>query len=194
MPTAKCASAWATASISPVRWALITPEQMAAISSQVAAAPPEPASRGGRGGGNASTRDIVANSGFDMGPSPLAGIIALGGFGGSTNSEAEKPLAQLASADKGQADALTARALASAMPAAPAAPVQAAAAAPVQTAGVIGSTPAVRAIPMRDLPLPRHRLRRSSPRKRKVKAPTPMRALLRPAPCNTPPLVLLKHR
>ncbi len=120
----------------------ITPEQMAAISSQVPAAPAEPATRGGRGG-NSSTRDIVANSGFDLGPSPLAGMIALGGP--SSNTEAEKPLAQLASADRAQADALTARVLSGAtpaVPAAPATPVQAApAAAPVQTAGVIGSTP-----------------------------------------------------
>ncbi|MGC5777570.1 phage tail tip lysozyme [Methylobacterium sp. NFXW15] len=119
----------------------MSPEQMAAISSQVPAAPAEPATRGGRGG-NSSTRDIVANSSFDLGPSPLAGMIALGG---PSSTEPTQPSAQLASADRAQADALTARVLSGAtpaVPAAPATPVQAApAAAPVQTAGVIGSTP-----------------------------------------------------
>lgn len=112
----------------------ISPEQMAAIAARAPSVPAEPASRSGA----SSTRDIAANAAFNLGPDPLAGMIALGG---STNSEAEKPVAQLATANHAQADALAFRALTGVAPHAPSAPIKAAQQSPVVVAEAIGSTP-----------------------------------------------------
>ncbi|WP_426313465.1 phage tail tip lysozyme [Methylobacterium fujisawaense] len=119
-----------------------TPEQLSAILARAPTVPAAPASRGSSGGN--SVRDLVTSDGnFGMPASPLAGMISLGGFG--EKQEDSKPVAQLASADKSQADALSMRALGGVLPQAPAAaamPQQAAPApSPVAVAGVIGTTP-----------------------------------------------------
>ena len=130
----------------------MSPEQISAITAQTPAVPAEPA-RGNRAapaaGSAPSTREIAQANNFNLGPDPLAGMIALGG---PTNNEAEKPVAQLATADKGQADALAFRALTGATPVAPTAPI--AAPTPVQTSQVIGSTPGSAGNPFGDLATP----------------------------------------
>lgn len=131
----------------------MSPEQISAITAQSAQAPVEPAraSRAAPAAGPApSTREIAQAGNFNLGSDPLAGMIALGG---PTNSEAAKPVAQLATADKGQADALAFRALTGATPVAPAAPI-ASASAPVQTSQVIGSTPGSQGNPFGGLATP----------------------------------------
>ncbi|MGY6283607.1 phage tail tip lysozyme [Methylorubrum extorquens] len=119
----------------------MSPEQISAITAQSAQVPAEPA-RGNRAapaaGPAPSTREIAQASGFNLGPDPLAGMIALGG---PTNSEPTKPVAQVASADKSQADALAFRALTGATPPATQQPIQAAQPAPIAVAEAIGTTP-----------------------------------------------------
>ncbi|MGN7124372.1 phage tail tip lysozyme [Methylorubrum thiocyanatum] len=115
----------------------MSPEQISAITAQAPAAPAEPRQSAGRGGASPTIREMTSAGNFGLPSDPLGGMIALGGFG---SSDAAKPVAQLASADPRQADALAVRAI-SGVTTVPGAPIQAAQSAPIQMAEASTTTP-----------------------------------------------------